>query len=195
MALAAVSVPARDLARLLGKMNATACVLPVAPLFCRHLQRSLSQALNDSAQSYETRVTLSTESREELVWWDTHMKKWNGKTLLRREVDLTIDSDASLTGWGAACQDQRTAGPWSSEEKQMHINCRAAGSYTGNSDICQRQIRPHSVIEDRQYHGSSVHQQPWRSSLQGVAGINQEPVDVVPGEEHPHNGTTPPPGS
>ena len=122
MALA-VSVSARDLARLLGKMNATASVIPVAPLFCRHLQRSLSQALNDNAQSYDTQVTLSPESREELVWWDTHMKDWNGKTLLRRQIDLTIDSDASLTGWGAACQDQRTGGPWSLEERQMHINC------------------------------------------------------------------------
>ena len=60
-------VLARDLARLLGRMNATACVLPVAPLFCCHLQRSLSQALNDSAQSYETQVALSPESREELT--------------------------------------------------------------------------------------------------------------------------------
>ena len=118
-----MSVLARDLARLLGKMNATSSVLPVAPLFCRHLQRNLSQALNDSAQSYETQVALSPESREELVWWDTHMKNWNGKTLLRREIALTIDSDASLTGWGAVCQDQRTGGPWSSEERQMHINC------------------------------------------------------------------------
>ena len=75
----AQEVSARGLARLLGKMNATTPVLPVAPLFCRHLQRNLSQALNSSAQSYETQVSLSPESREELVWWDTHMKDWNGR--------------------------------------------------------------------------------------------------------------------
>ena len=103
---AAETVRARDLARLLGKMNATLCVIPVAPLFCRHLQMCLSQALNSNAQSYEALVPLSPESREELVRWDTHMKNWNGKTLLRREIDLTIDSDA----W-AGEQPVRTKGP------------------------------------------------------------------------------------
>ena len=51
------------------------------------------------------------------------MGNWNGKTLIKREIDLTIESDASLTGWGAACQGQRTGGPWTEEEAQMHINC------------------------------------------------------------------------
>ena len=40
-----------------------------------------------------------------------------------REIDLTIESDASLMGWGAACQGQTTGGPWMEEESQMHINC------------------------------------------------------------------------
>ena len=51
------------------------------------------------------------------------MINWNGKSLLKKEVDLTIDSDASLTGWGATCQGQRTGGPWSQAESNMHINC------------------------------------------------------------------------
>ena len=117
------AVSARELSRLLGKMNAAASVIPIAPLFCRNLQMNLTEALNASDQSYETQVRLSPESREELQWWNTQMRKWNGKTLLRREIDLVIDSDASLTGWGAACRDQRTGGPWSAQEKGLHINC------------------------------------------------------------------------
>ena len=57
------------------------------------------------------------------MWWDTHMINWNGKSLLKKEVDVTIDSDASLTGWGATSQNQRTGGPWSQAESRMHINC------------------------------------------------------------------------
>ena len=34
-----------------------------------------------------------------------------------------IDSDASLIGWGATCQNQQTGGPWSQSECSMHINC------------------------------------------------------------------------
>ena len=30
------------------------------------------------------------------------MSRWNGNILLK-EIDLTMDSDASLIGWGAVC--------------------------------------------------------------------------------------------
>ena len=116
-------VSARALSHPLGKMNATAQVIPPAPLFCSHLQMDLAQALERGNQCYETQLTLSPEAREELVWWDTHMSAWNGRSLLKRDLDLVIDSDASLIGWGATCQGKRTGGPWSHQESQMHINC------------------------------------------------------------------------
>ena len=51
------------------------------------------------------------------------MEKWNGKNLVVNRPDFVIESDASLTGWGAALQETRTGGPWSWEEKRQHINC------------------------------------------------------------------------
>ena len=39
---------------------------------------------------------------------------------------LVIESDASTRGWGATCEGARTGGPWSSEERQWHINCLEA---------------------------------------------------------------------
>ena len=51
------------------------------------------------------------------------MSKWNGRSVLKKEIDLIIDSDASLTGWGAACQNQRTGGAWPKKEQKIHINC------------------------------------------------------------------------
>ena len=114
---------ARAIARLMGKINATSRVIPPAPLFYHHLQMALSEALNSNSQCYETQVSLSPYSREELKWWDNHMVKWNGKSLLAKEIEMIIDSDASLMGWGAVCQNQRTGGPWSQTESQMHINC------------------------------------------------------------------------
>ena len=54
------------LARLLGKMNATSSVIPPAPLFSRHLQMSLTQALYSSNQSYDAQVPISLEGKEEL---------------------------------------------------------------------------------------------------------------------------------
>ena len=45
------------------------------------------------------------------------------QSLLTHEPEVVIESDASLTSWGAACQEARTGGPWSPEETQFHINC------------------------------------------------------------------------
>ena len=51
------------------------------------------------------------------------MNRWNGKTIIKREIDMIIESDASLEGWGAVCSHQRTRGPWSQTERMMHVNC------------------------------------------------------------------------
>ena len=116
-------VSARALSRLIGRMSAANQVIPPAPLFYRHLQMDLATALRAGGQNYETTLKLSQESREELTWWDTRMIKWNGKTVLSAEPDLTIESDASTQGWGACCQGSSTGGPWSPQEKAWHINC------------------------------------------------------------------------
>ena len=92
------AVSARVLARLIGKMNATSRVIPPPPLFYGHLQMQLAEALNSNGQSYEAMISLSQDCKEELMWWDNHMIRWNGKTLLKKEIDLIIDSDASLLG-------------------------------------------------------------------------------------------------
>jgi len=79
------------------------CHSPGSPL--------LSPIANDSTlerhlQSYEVRITLIQECIQELEWWNHNMCNWSDKTLLNREVDLTIDSDASLLGWGHAATNK-----------------------------------------------------------------------------------------
>ena len=114
------TMTARSLACLLGMMNATSCVIPPAPLFCCHLQMTLSNTLERNSQHYKAQVILPQDCLEELEWWDTNMGRWNGRTILKREMDLAIDLDASLQGWGASCNHQRTA--WSELECRMYIN-------------------------------------------------------------------------
>ena len=111
---------AREVSRLLGKFNSVSKAIPPAPLFCRALQRDLTTALD---QCYETPCSLSSTAIEELEWWNTQLAHWNGKSLVLRQPDLQIESDASLRGWGASCQGTQTGGPWSQQEQQLHINC------------------------------------------------------------------------
>lgn len=117
------SISARKVAQFIGKLNAAAQAVFPAPLFYRHLQRDLQEALARGNQSYESSLQLSQASREEIQWWQEHLTLWNGRTLLKHRQQMVIQSDASLTGWGAVCRGVRTGGPWSPEEQKMHINC------------------------------------------------------------------------
>ena len=114
---------ARDVSRVLGKMNSVSQAVPPAPLFYRHIQRDLARALEKGNQCYNVPCPLSEGARTDLDWWAHHLARWSGKSLLLRKPDLTIESDASLTGWGATSQNVRTGGPWSSSERTWHINC------------------------------------------------------------------------
>ena len=186
---------ARVLARLLGKMNATACVVPPAPLFYRHLQMALSSALEENAQNYDSRVNLPTACREELNWWDSQMCKWNGKSILKTETDLTIDSDASLRGWGARCHLQSTGGPWSEEEKRMHINCLellaatlAVKSFAKHRSRVSILLRIDNTTAVAYINDKS----PGGYNLKRFSQVDKESMDVVPGEEYPHHSSIPP---
>ena len=119
--LEAERVSACALSRLIGKMNATKPVFSPAPLFYRNLQIDLAAALRGADQDYETILELSPDSQEELIWCNTQMIKWNGRTVISTEPNLTMESDASTQGWGASSQGISTGGPWSLQEK-WHIN-------------------------------------------------------------------------
>ena len=102
-----------EVSSLLGKLNSVFQAVPPCPLFCRMLQRDLARALDQGNQLYETPCRLSAVAREELTWWTEQLTKWNGKSLVLRKPDLSLESDASLQGWRASCQGIRTGGPWS----------------------------------------------------------------------------------
>ena len=191
--LEAEQVSARALSRLIGKMNATNQVIPPAPLFYRYLQMDLKAALRLSDQDYETFLSLSPGSKVELVWWDSQMIRWNGKTVLVVEPDMVIESDASNLGWGAFHQGVSTGGPMVSGGNELAYKLpRTASGNPSSADICEEQETPLSPPEGGQYHGGGLHQQPRGDSLEGAGCISQGLVDVVSGEEYPYPGTVPP---
>ena len=50
------------------------------------------------------------------------LSTWNGRAILPQPPDLTVETDASLLGWGAVSEGIRTGGLWSEEERAQHIN-------------------------------------------------------------------------
>lgn len=70
--------------------------------------------------SFQESVTLSMNAGLELKWWIQKIS--NGRCLVQNPAQITIQTDASKSIWGASCQGQTTRGVWSQKESQYHIN-------------------------------------------------------------------------
>ena len=66
-------------------------------------------------------MQISNHSILELRWWVSNSKQFS-KPLIVRKPCLTITTDASLNGWGAVCNNEKTGGLWSIAEKSNNIN-------------------------------------------------------------------------
>ena len=116
----------RELASLIGKMNATVAAVLPAPLYYRRLQFLKNRLLQSGhgRRVYNQTVTLDVEARQDLQWWVDHLATWNGRPVTATAPDLTLQTDASNEGWGVQCGETRTGGRWLPKERQMHINAK-----------------------------------------------------------------------
>ena len=119
--LEAQQASARQLAHLIGVFSSTLPAILPAPLHYRGLQLLKHQALKKGG--YDVILPLSQEAKDDLLWWIQNLSLVNGQPLVRDQPSLLIETDASLMGWGAVCQKERIGGPWTFEEKALHINC------------------------------------------------------------------------
>jgi len=183
-------VTIRDLARLIGKMSATAmAVLPV-PLCYRSLQHLKNQALLASFGNFETKVPLDQWAKEELQWWSQELPRWNGRPITPPSPDLTVETDASLLGWGAVAEKVSTGGLWSEEERQMHINhlellgaVLAVQTYTKDREVSRVHLRMDNRLQ-AELPAPTVHQLATRPACNGNRCIFG-PVDRPAGARIP----------
>ncbi|XP_045034660.1 uncharacterized protein LOC116925902 [Daphnia magna] len=104
-ALAARSTSLREVASLMGNFTWAIPAIPFAQSHYRRLQRfyiRLAQAANFNLKS---RCLLSEEARKDLEWWVNNLSKAQDKVFFPNTPDLEIYTDASLSGWGACCNE------------------------------------------------------------------------------------------
>ena len=111
----------RDLARTIGKIVASFPAVMYGPLHYRQLEKEKKEALKQNAGNFEGHMTLSSPAKDELTWWiDNTDEAFN--VIQQRDPDITLTSDASNTGWGCTCLQERSGGEWLPEEREFHIN-------------------------------------------------------------------------
>ena len=121
-ALRAERISLRDLASLLGNFSWAIPTVPFAQAHYRILQRFFifeSRKFNNNLNKV---VSLPPFAKKDIEWWISNLRSFNGKKMIPVEPDVVIFSDASLTGWGACCEEITTRGPWTLADKSRHIN-------------------------------------------------------------------------
>ena len=93
-----------------GTIVSTGDCIPAVRLHLNSLLEVQAQAVSSGAK----RVKISPEALRDLGWWRENLALWNGKSIIPRPVDVTIDVDASNLGLGAVFLGE------GGEEKRAH---------------------------------------------------------------------------
>ena len=108
-------------ARLLAKIAGQAITMCRAILPGKLKLRSI-YALLRSRELWSDLLLIDTSAKTDLQWWLSAIDTWNGSPLSSPPVELQIWTDASDTGWGAACGQLEASGSWDLDHINRHIN-------------------------------------------------------------------------
>lgn len=111
------------LASMIGSLVSICPAVQYGLLYTKSFERAKYLALKRFANNFSAIMKLPSSLNEDFRWWLTILSNPHQKNCIRTSnYSLEIFSDASLTGWGAACFTNSTHGWWSEEERLLHIN-------------------------------------------------------------------------
>ena len=110
------------LLRILGVMASTIQVMRLGRLHMRPIQLYLIHFWSPKFRDIKALVPVNSVLRSHFQWWLQEENVLEGVPLQPVLPEVSITTDASLTGWGAVCLDKAAQGCWSEQESQLHIN-------------------------------------------------------------------------
>jgi hypothetical protein len=117
------TVSIQALAKVVGCLVASIPGVQFGKLFYRSLDNHKTKALKNSRGDFNALTRLPEVCLEDLSWWADNIEHSHRKIILDRP-SLTIETDASDSGWGACIKgtNSSTGGHWSEQEETEHIN-------------------------------------------------------------------------
>ena len=114
-------VKIRTVARVIGLIVSSFSAVDHGLLHYRELEKAKSEALRLSQRNFDAKMAISQKMKNELKWWILNIDN-QIRHISHGKPFITIQTDASLQGWGASMKDQMTDGRWTDDEKLGHIN-------------------------------------------------------------------------
>lgn len=111
----------RDFSQLVGYLVASCPAIAYGWVYCKQFEQEKYKGLLSCSNDYNQNMIISAELASDFLWWETNLS--NSYNPIRKfNFKIEIYSDASLSGWGASCGNQKTQGLWNALEKKQHIN-------------------------------------------------------------------------
>ena len=111
----------REVAQIIGLLVSSLPTVRCGECHYRALEQDKILPLKTAKGNVDSPMPLSSRSIEELNWW--LREKPNSYYLIQLPpVDISLNSDASLTGWGGVMSGTSAGGFWTKEEASHHIN-------------------------------------------------------------------------
>ena len=115
------TITIRDLVKIIGCLVASFQAVTYGHMHYSHLVQDKILALRMNYFNFEKSISLSINSQHELQWWNENIDN-SFRNIRTPGVDLTIHTDASVTGWGTTDGKHTTSGLWKETKRQYHIN-------------------------------------------------------------------------
>lgn len=113
----------REFARMIGSLVSVCPTVLYGLLYTKRFEQEKFLGLEKHPEDYNRQMSIPKYLKENFRWWINVFSNITQYNAIRsNSYACEIFSDASLTGWGAACGNQRTHGWWSEETKTLHIN-------------------------------------------------------------------------
>lgn len=111
----------REFARFLGSLTAACPAMNYGWVHTKSLERAKYLALLKNNDNYDAYMYIPDNLCDDLYWWKNNILLAVGK-IRDHNYDIELFTDASMTGWGAACGTESTGGHWTNTEQKNHIN-------------------------------------------------------------------------
>lgn len=111
----------REVARVIGLIVSSFSAVDYGKLFYRSLEKEKIKALKISRGNFDASMAVTAEMKQDLTWWIENINS-QYRIISRGPPDITIQTDASLSGWGAVFDLEKIGGRWSEYEQEKHIN-------------------------------------------------------------------------
>lgn len=111
----------RDFASFIGTLESCCPTLRYGRVHMRKFERARFLALKRNGEIFEKVMEIPSNLSDDLDWWSRSINNARNH-ITSFDPKVEIFSDASLSGWGAACSGKQTHGFWNEEEQSFHIN-------------------------------------------------------------------------